>query len=208
MAYHHIHQNNDAGVSRSKSIVNGDGQASAMLCKETTFATAVLLKKMYGESWGLVSGFAQQKDIDASDYFKKSFLKDIATRGVSVKTMGDSLLVDPSMRVFGDHWWLEKDGVILDLTADQYGHEDILITETDDSRYVKEGMDSIMSISDRSELLRVSNEWKHNTQPRDQLPYTLIESLNVSYEALSNSHPGVREWANSPDKNSEVVMSL
>ena len=33
------------------------------------------------------------------------------------------------------HWWIEKDGVIVDLTADQFGWDAITVTSSDDPRY-------------------------------------------------------------------------
>lgn len=36
-----------------------------------------------------------------------------------------------------EHWWMERDGVIIDLTADQFGWDPIVVTDSKDARYNK-----------------------------------------------------------------------
>jgi hypothetical protein len=64
------------------------------------------------------------------------------------------------------HWWLEQDGVIVDLTADQRGHAPVIRTSATDPRYVRTASESKQSKV--AGLKRTVVEWEAGKTPAEE----------------------------------------
>ncbi len=65
--------------------------------------------------------------------------------------------------LFFDHCWLQTEDVIVDITADQFGAQKIIITTVGDSRYSQNLTESNLQ-EDISRLSRRPNEWLNQWQ--------------------------------------------
>lgn len=122
----------------SRDVMEGKCPASTTFCRHTSFIARYLLRKMFNEDWKVAGGYCESLFMTAEEAVKESELERIQTSGKAQKVFDNGWLITPDIRCLGAHWWLEKDGIILDLSADQFGHETIVISTDDDPRYIKE----------------------------------------------------------------------
>lgn len=75
-----------------------------------------------------------------------------------------------------DHYWLVRsDGVLADLTADQFGHEAIVVSRQDDDRYL-ENWKAAWAAEHLEEVAGRAAEWRRNWQ--------MVEEAVPGYAAL------------------------
>jgi hypothetical protein len=169
-------------------IEDGECSLSSGLCKQTTFVSKLFLKNLFKENWKVSGGFALKKDIDARHFIKKSYHKQFMESQNPAPHMNGSLMITNDMKVFGAHWWLERKGTIIDLSADKFGHDKVIVTGIDNDIYMKvDSMSSLESIAlDRKEsLMWAKNGFSHMSENK-QTQFTIGE-----YKKLLTKYPGI-----------------
>lgn len=104
----------------------GDTESKDM-CRASAYATAQILRELTGQRWRVEAGWEYQPKYE-EDYHK--FRMDQFPGG----------MLDSSGAWKGHYWAasVPVDGepqLIVDLTADQFGHEDVIVTDSTDPRY-------------------------------------------------------------------------
>jgi hypothetical protein len=172
-------------------IENGDSTWSSGLCRQSSFFVKSILKQTLNENWSIAGGFLVKKDMDGRDYVKKQLYKDIEAREEPLSLFEGNVLVTNKFEVYGAHWWLERKGIILDLSADQFGHESIILTTADDQRYKKEksmsNMNAIKPIR-KEALIWTKNGFSSQPENKETRNVTkafdkLTKSLELNSEA-------------------------
>lgn len=178
-------------------VESGDSTLSAGLCKQSTFVSKVFLKNMYRENWSVAGGFALKKDMDARNFIKKSFHQQFLDSDTPTPYMNGNLMITNDMKVFGAHWWLERKGVIIDLSADQYGHDKVIITTIDDPIYMKDNsMSSLSAIKgdQRESLMWVRNHFSKIPENKQ------TKNVNDAYLSLLGKYPDIeKEKSKTPE---------
>lgn len=177
-----------------QEILNGELAPSSGLCKQSTFVCKIMLNNLFGENWSVGGGHMLKKDTSGFDWVKKSHHKEFLESDTPKPMMGGALLVNNKMEVFGTHWWLERDGIIIDLSADQFGHDSVIITTTDDNRYIKNskrsGLHAIALNKDES-LIWANNKFNKLLENKEtnnvQAAYKKLRSLFPEIENKSSS---------------------
>lgn len=150
-------------------IKDGNLTWSSGLCRESSYVLKSMLKKAFNENWSIAGGFALKKDVDARKYVKKSLHKQIMESDKATPLFGGAIIVTNDFKVYGSHWWLERSDTILDLSADQFGHESVIITKSDDPIYRKEAsmsnMEALKSVR-KEALIWTKNEF--DKQPENK----------------------------------------
>lgn len=174
----------------SEAVRAGKAAPSSTLCRQTTFLTRMLLKKACGETWSVGGGFCLHARVRAPDMLKTEVWEDIRDSGKPVILPPGDWLVTPDGNLYGLHYWLEKDRAILDLTADQFGHESIVWTSSDDARYAKEpGRSKVGHItSTRSTALK----WLHNDFGFWARANKYYAEINEAHARLLGKYPAVQ----------------
>lgn len=183
--YHHANEEIKHGLKHDYpyyeliDIKNGDSTWSSGLCRESSFVLKSMLKAAFNENWSIAGGFALKKDVDAREYVKKSFHKQIMENDKPTPLFGGGVIVTNDFKAYGSHWWLERADTIIDLSADQFGHEPVIITKTNDPIYRKEA-----SMSNMEALKTVRKEaliWTQNRfdkQPENKETANVIAAFN------------------------------
>lgn len=141
----------------SRGVVAGNTAASTGLCKETSLFLKALISKEFKQTWHIVGGFCLNPEMKANEYIKPSALEG---NGPWVVFEDSWHVAEDKNTMFGRHWWLEKDGEILDLTSDQFGHEGITKVGVDDSRYLK--FDELGAIPSLADTQKIASHWFNN----------------------------------------------
>lgn len=96
--------------------------SSTGLCRHTTLFLQRLLRSAGDDSWEVKGGriAAATKELPS---------------GCPVEDRGGEWNVDADGRFWGQHWWLEDGHRILDLTADSFGHDRVVLVAITDPRY-------------------------------------------------------------------------
>lgn len=178
------------GTAESEAVRAGTLAPSATLCRHTTFLTRMLLKKVCGETWVVGGGYCRSEHLVASDVLKPEQCAALASASEPMSTLHGDCRVTPEGQVFGIHYWLEKDGVILDLTADQFGHEAIVMTTVDDARYLREPERSKASYV--SSARSTAMKWLHNDFGFHAPANRYFEAINTAHQAFLERYPAVR----------------
>jgi len=87
---------------------------SRWMCRSTSIFLAEVFRTQLGSVWQIVGG-RPEKYLDATP---EGAVGIFATNGT-----------------WNDHCWLEENGLVVDLTADQFGHPTVIITAADALRY-------------------------------------------------------------------------
>jgi hypothetical protein len=114
-----------------REIMNGNIPPTTTFCITSNTCAGIVLNDSKN-NWNLVSGFCLSTDLHPGKNFKKGSFK-----GDGPWYYDGWLISEDCQRMYGAHWWLESKTHILDFTADQFGHENIVLSSLSDGRYVK-----------------------------------------------------------------------
>lgn len=174
----------------SEAVRDGKLPPSATLCRQTTFLTRMLLNKAFGEKWNVGGGHCLSKNLSPEQTLSDEVWADIKASGEDARILNGDWLVRPDGRMYGVHYWLEKDGVILDLTADQFGHEDIVVTTMDDDRYIRDPEYS--KAGSVASARNTAMKWLHNDFGFHARANRFYEDINAAHALFLKQYPAVR----------------
>lgn len=171
----------------SISVVEGEIPPTTTFCKHTSFAAKYLLDKLYGEKFTVAGGHCKSLFLNAEDTWKKETLSLAKNSEKPISEFEGNWLINNKMECFGAHWWLEKDNTILDISADQFGHDSIIITSSDDPRFIKNKEAS--KASKISGARATTLKWLNNDFGFWNKMNKYNDELNDKYKGLQDKYP-------------------
>ena len=130
---------------------------STDMCRHTTLFLLQLLKLAGDTTWKVAGGFVNYRD--EPGVFEKS-------------------------GHWGQHWWLESGDRLLDLTADQVGWENVVLTTVDDPRYCRKPELSLKKFV--STLERTVAQWRGE-------PTSFWMAHDPRFQEIKRQYPAVVE---------------
>jgi hypothetical protein len=114
---------------------------SQQMCRYTSIFLKEVLENFSDESWWLVAGRPLNREVEGT---KDGYFGFCTSQGL-----------------FFDHCWVQSANLIVDLTADQFEAEPIIITSTSDSRY-HPNLNEVDLWRDIEKLSRRSQKWSQD----------------------------------------------
>lgn len=142
---------NDTEYCNHRDIMKGIIPSTTGLC---VHGNTCLIKVMDNENAKLQGGYCLNPSMKVDENIKKSYLKNLASQD---RFTLHGWIHDPKTNeMFGLHWWIQLDDKIIDITADQFHLDKIIVTSIDDPRYIASSDNDEFDIKESQEM---GNEW-------------------------------------------------
>lgn len=209
--YWHDDQFHNKGRKHKPSIigemaVKNECPNSTGLCQQTSIFLKKFLKSYLNEDWEIKGGFALDLNFNnAKDILDKKLISEVESSGESIVFFSGTRLLTSDMKIYGSHWWLERDGKILDLTADQFAHPGIIFGNNKDQTYI----DRNNKIQDTSTVKKDAAIWMNKGFNPSNSTMNNIDNIESEFrELLVNNRELLAENSKNQDPSHTASVDL